>query len=91
LKYCTDRRIISDDPNVSEKDNFPSFKEHRRDQSILTNLAVKHGLSVVGSEIRDFIECNCDYWYERNSKNGFTLGRPIDKLLLELAETYPHA
>lgn len=91
LKYCTDRRIISDDPNVSGKDNFPSFKEHRRDQSILTNLAVKHGLSVVGSEIRDFIECNCDYWYERNSKNGFTLGRPIDKLLLELAETYPHA
>ena len=46
LEYACDRRIISDDDNVGGKDNFPSFQEHRWDQSILTNLAIKHGLSV---------------------------------------------
>lgn len=91
LEYCKDRRIVSDDENVCGKENFPSFKEHRRDQSIITNLAVKHGLSVADTQIRNFIECNCDYWYERNSSNNFSLGRPVDKLLLELKEEYPHA
>jgi hypothetical protein len=84
LEYCTDRRILTDDPNVSGEENFKGFQEHRRDQSILTNLAVKHELSVVGSEIRQYIECNYDYWYERNSKNGFTLNRPIDLLLKQM-------
>lgn len=91
LKYCSDRRIISDDPNVGGKDNFPTFKEHRRDQSVLTNLAVKHGLCVVGSEIREFVECNCDYWYERNNQNGYILGRIVDKLLVDIRDEYPHA
>lgn len=88
LKYCIDRRIISDDDNVSGKDNFPTFQNHRWDQSVLTNIALKYGLSVVGSEIRDYIECNCDYWFERNKKTGFTLGRPIDKILQSLKEEY---
>ena len=78
--------IISDDKNVCGKENFPEFNEHRRDQSILTNIAIKYGLSVVGSEIRDYIECNYEYWYERNSKEGFNLRRPIDKLLVELED-----
>lgn len=86
LRYCQDRRIISDDDNISGKENFSTFKEHRRDQSVLTNLAIKYGLSVVGSELRDYIECNYDYWYERNSTSGFTLGRPIDTLLMQLRE-----
>jgi len=91
LMYCKDRRIISDDNNISDKENFPSFKEHRRDQSILTNLAIKYGLSVADSQIRNFVECNCDYWYDRNKTNNFNLGRPIDKLLLQLNGEYPHA
>lgn len=86
IEYSQDRRIISDDKNVCEKENFPEFNEHRRDQSILTNIAIKYGLSVIGSEIRDYIECNYEYWYERNSKEGFNLKRPIDKLLVELRD-----
>lgn len=86
LEFCKDRRIVSDDDNVCGKENFPSFKSHRRDQSILTNLAIKYGLPVVGSELRNYIECNYDYWYEKNSKNGFTLGRPVDQLLISLRE-----
>ena len=81
LKYACDRRIISDDPNICGKENFPSFNEHRRDQSILTNLAVKHGLSVASDLIRNYIECNYDYWYERYSNITSPLNRPIDSLL----------
>lgn len=38
LHYCLDRRILSDDPNVCGLSNFPEFRDHRHDQSILTNL-----------------------------------------------------
>ena len=48
----------------------------------LTNLAIKEGLSVGGPEYRNFIECDYDYWYERNEKQGFTLNREIDSFLL---------
>jgi hypothetical protein len=93
LEYCKDRRIISDDENVSGKENFPSFREHHHDQSILTNLAVKYGLPAVeqNSQIRHYLECNVDYWYERNEKFGFTLNRPIDTLLISLKDGSPHA
>lgn len=86
LNYCCDRRIISDDPNVSGKENFSTFKNHRWDQSVLTNIAVRRGLSVSGWEIRNFIECNYDYWFERNKTFGFSLGRPIDSLLFSVKE-----
>ncbi|MGA0545065.1 discoidin domain-containing protein [Brevundimonas sp. VNH65] len=38
LDFCTDQRILTDIPNESGLDNFPDFKMHRHDQSILTNL-----------------------------------------------------
>ena len=63
-----------------------TFKEHRHDQSILTNLAIKEGLSVGGPEYRNFIECDYDYWYERNEKQGFTLNREIDSFLLQIKD-----
>lgn len=84
LHYCSDRRILSDGENVSGKDNFSSFKNHRRDQSILTNLAVKYQLSVAGPEIRNYVECNYEDWIERNNESGYTLGRPIDSLLFSM-------
>lgn len=41
LKYCCDRRIISDDPNISG-DNLPGFRDHRHDQAVLTLLITKY-------------------------------------------------
>ena len=41
LKWCTDRRCLSDDPNTCGLVNLPGFVEHRHDQSVLTNLCVK--------------------------------------------------
>ena len=37
-------------------------------------------------QIRNYLECNVDYWYERNEKSGFNMGRPIESLLLQLKE-----
>lgn len=44
LSYCENPNIIMDIPNVCGKPNFPNFREHRHDQSILTNLVVAHHL-----------------------------------------------
>jgi len=46
LKYAQDPRIISDLPNTQGLPNYPSFKDHRHDQSIMSLLTIKHGTYV---------------------------------------------
>lgn len=41
MRWCEDRRIISDDPNQFGE-NFPDFVENRSEQAILTLMAVKY-------------------------------------------------
>lgn len=41
LRFCEDRRIISDDPNTQGLPNLPSFRDHRHDQAVLTLLCTK--------------------------------------------------
>jgi len=43
-RHCADIRIIGDGPSMCGLPNFPGFVDHRHDQSVLTNLVVKHGL-----------------------------------------------
>lgn len=50
LQYGCDRRIITDEPNVCGLPNLPDFTDHRHDQSILSNLVVKHGLSTLNTQ-----------------------------------------
>ena len=45
LHYCKQYQLISDSPNISAE-NFPRFREHRHDQSILSLLAIKHKLQL---------------------------------------------
>ena len=45
MKYCLDPRIIKDDPSTLGEE-MSSFNAHRNDQSILTNIAIREGLSV---------------------------------------------
>ena len=52
----------------------------------MTNLAIKHGLSVAPQDIRSYIECNYDYWYERYANGGAPMHRPIDTLLQQKKE-----
>lgn len=42
LKYCQDRRILSDDISITP--NFKEFNTHRHDQSVYTNLVKKYNL-----------------------------------------------
>jgi tetratricopeptide (TPR) repeat protein len=46
MKYCLDPRIVSDHANVCGLPNLEGFFDHRQDQSVLTNLAVRHGFFV---------------------------------------------
>ena len=48
LKWCQVPAIISDDSNIYGKPNLPSFRDHRHDQSILTNLCIKHKIELFG-------------------------------------------
>lgn len=57
MRYCCDKRIVTDDPNTCGLDNFPSFKEHRWDQAILCNLAIKQKVHI-GNGIRKYAKCN---------------------------------
>ena len=82
LNYCKDFRIVNNDPSVLGEE-FVEFKEHRNDQSIITNLAVREGLSVGGPEYRNFIECDYDYWYERGAR-GY--GREIEQFLTSIKD-----
>lgn len=43
LRWCKEPQIISDAPNVTG-DNLPGFVDHRHDQSVLSLMAIKHGL-----------------------------------------------
>jgi hypothetical protein len=44
LDYCLDPRIFCDQDNVMGKNNLPGFRQHRFEQSILTNLVIKNNI-----------------------------------------------
>jgi protein O-GlcNAc transferase len=49
LRWCKDARCLTDDPNQCGLPNLQGFKEHRHDQSILTNLCVKNQIATPAS------------------------------------------
>jgi hypothetical protein len=80
LNYCTDYQVINNEPSVLGEE-LSGFISHRNDQSVLTNLAIRDGLTVGGREYRNYVECDYDYWYERGSR-GY--GREIDSFLMSI-------
>jgi hypothetical protein len=44
LEFCKNKFILTDEPNIYGKPNFPNYVDHRHDQSIFTNLMIKHNL-----------------------------------------------
>jgi len=52
-KWLAVDKVVNDDP--SEYPNHPSFIDHRHDQSVLTNLALLHGLPMV---VVPSVHCN---------------------------------
>jgi hypothetical protein len=45
LEYCKNEQIITDSPNLYG-DNFPEFKHHLYDQSVLTNMVLKKNIKL---------------------------------------------
>jgi hypothetical protein len=46
LRYAQDPRIVTDLPNTQSLPNYPEFRDHRHDQSILSLLTIKHNTHV---------------------------------------------
>jgi len=51
LRLCCDPRIITDAPNACGMDNLPGFKDHRHDQSVLTNLVIEANLPFIDGSL----------------------------------------
>ncbi len=47
LEYMTDPRISTDIPNTCGLDNYPVFRDHRHDQSVLSLLSRHHNVSLL--------------------------------------------
>jgi len=89
-KWLFDERVNGKLTDFSGKPQLSGFKDVRRDQSIITNLAVRDGLSVVGQELRNFIEGNADYWFERFERGEVRPYRPIDQFMIQLKNEAPY-
>ena len=44
LEWCSDRRLISDDPSLCGEPELPDFHEHRHDQALLSLLCLRNHL-----------------------------------------------
>jgi len=75
LEFCSDERIITDISNTCGFDNLDGFKDHRHDQSILTNLQIKYNIPAENSDdscrfgVRRYIKWNMFF-----HKNGEEYG-----------------
>lgn len=66
LRYCSDPRILTDLPNTQGLSNYPEFKDHRHDQSIMSLLCIKHDTFLVNEDITQFSNPNPYLIHHRN-------------------------
>ncbi len=57
LGWCEVPAVVTEDELICERPNLEGFREHRYDQSVLTNLWIKHRLYSSGF-MRKFVHCN---------------------------------
>lgn len=57
LGWCKNASVITEQENVCQLPNLDGFREHRYDQSVLTNLKIKDSVPS-GNALRKFIHCN---------------------------------
>lgn len=66
LSYGRDPRIITDLPNTQGLPNYPEFRDHRHDQSIMSLLCIKHGTFLFNEDITQFTNPNPYLIHTRN-------------------------
>jgi hypothetical protein len=64
--YATDPRIITDLPNTKGLPNYPEFKDHRHDQSIMSILCQRHDTHLFRQDITQFTNPNPYLIHTRN-------------------------
>ena len=64
VQLAEDVRILTDDANTCGKDNYEGFIEHRHDQSILSNLQKKYGVTLV-EDISQYGDITREEGYKR--------------------------
>ena len=74
LFYCKNKNILTDLPNICNLPNFTPFKDHRHDQSVLTNITIKHSLPST-SQIYNYVHGNVyipqkNVYIPQKNKNG---------------------
>lgn len=76
LSYAYDKRIITNNPNVCGKENYPDFIAHRHDQSIFSLLCKKEGVkssdSIVCS-LRNKVNHNIVYYFHHRPRVGTSI------------------
>ena len=87
LEWCLDEKVNGELTSFSNLKEEPGFVACRHDQSILTNMAIRDGLCVCGTELLNWMECNADYWYERHARGEIPMHRDIDRYLAEIKDT----
>lgn len=48
LQWCITPGVLTDAVSLPHVKNFPDFVDHRHDQSVITNLSIKHGIKCYG-------------------------------------------
>lgn len=66
LAYAKDPRILTDLPNTQGLPNYPEFKDHRHDQSIMSLLCIKHDTFLFNEDITQFTNPNPYLIHTRN-------------------------
>jgi len=60
LQNCQNENIVTDLPNICGEPNFDGFRDHRHDQSILTNIFLKHNISPIDKNNHELISYHCN-------------------------------
>jgi len=74
LDWCQIEAVVSDNANIYGKPNFDEFKDHRHDQSIITNLVIKNNIKLFNPKSkslngsRDFNLAGCKINILQDSK-----------------------
>lgn len=60
MRHAENENIISDLPNTCGLPNYPEYEDHRHDQSICTNLSVKHEITTLPDPSQFGDSCRVD-------------------------------
>lgn len=65
LNWCQDPRILTDLPNTQGKENYPDFRDHRHDQSVMSLMCIQEDICLL-PDMTQFANSNPFLIHTRN-------------------------